>query len=153
MYRTFAKRTKMTALPLMVVVLAGCNGIYDASVEGLVTLDGDPVPAGVISFVPASGGPPGYARSDESGKYEVFTGSEVGIPSGEYAVTVVAREKPEETHTELGSPNPGKQITPPWYKSTQSSPLSFSVEPGSNDIDLVLSSDPPSDWKPKKKRK
>ena len=153
MFRTFANRAEMTAMMLMVLMLAGCNGVYDASVEGIVTLDGNPVPAGVISFVPAGGGPPGYARSDESGRYEVYTGSEIGIPSGEYSVTVVAREKPEQTHTELGSPNPGKQVTPQWYKSSKSSPLSFAVEPGSNDIDLQLSSEPPEGWEPKKKRR
>lgn len=140
-------------LAALVCALVGCENAYEASVNGMVTLDGSPVPSGVIAFFPKSGGPSAYARSDKSGYYTVYTGSEQGLPPGEYGVTVVARDRPEKTHTETGAPNPGKQLTPAWYKSAVHTPLSFEVQSGANDIDLELTTDPPPDWKPPKSRR
>ncbi len=126
--------------------LVGCGGPYDASVQGIVTLDGNAIPTGAISFVPSTGGPQAYAHIEESGNYEVYTGRESGLPSGEYNVTVVAR-KPSTTLSEGGgSPPPGEAITPRWYASTKTSGLSFKVEPGSNKINLELTSTPPAGW-------
>ena len=45
-------------------------------------------------------------------------------------------------------PMPGKPITPAWYRDAQSSPMKESVESGSNEIDLALTSTPPPGWKP-----
>jgi hypothetical protein len=133
------------ALPLVFAV--GCGGPFDASVEGLVTLDGAVVPAGSISFVPTNGGPQAYAVVNESGTYEVFTGREAGLPSGDYSVAIVSRKQPKTTHSEAGGPAPpGEAITPRWYASPQTSGLTFKVEPGSNDINLELTSTPPAGW-------
>ena len=141
-------------LPALVVMgLSGCGGPYDASVEGMVTLDGSPVPSGAVAFIPTGGGPPGYALSDQSGRYEVFTGREAGLPSGEYSVTVVAREEPKEKRTKDGGPPPpGKRLTPAWYGSSTASPLRFTVEPGSNDIQIDLTSEPPHGQQPQRRR-
>lgn len=137
-----------------IAMMCGCGGAYDATVEGVVTLDGSPVPSGSISFVPADGGPSAYARSDTSGHYEVYTGSEAGLPPGDYEVTVVAREAPKVKQSKDGGPPPpGKQLTPPWYASSASTPLNFSVQPGSNDVNLELTTDPPPDWNPPKRRR
>jgi len=136
------------------VALGGCGGTYDASVQGVVTLDGNPVTAGAVAFVPDKGGSLGYARTDRSGRYKVYTGNEFGLPSGHYRVTVVARETPKETHSKLGGPPaPGKRITPPWYGSSKSSPLNYTVESGSNTIPLELTSEPPSGYRSKKSRR
>ena len=136
------------------VALGGCGGAYDSTVKGVITLDGNPVTAGAVAFIPSSGGSLGYARTDRSGWYEVFTGNELGLPSGEYGVTVVAREAPKETHSKLGGPPPpGARITPPWYGSSKTSPLNYTVEPGSNKIPLDLTSEPPSGWKPPKRKR
>lgn len=139
---------KLGSLSAMLLLMAtvGCGGPYDASVAGLVTLDGNPIPTGTISFVPASGGPQAYAVVDTSGKYEVFTGREAGLPSGDYNVAIVSRE-PSMTLSEGGGPPPpGKPITPRWYASPTTSGLTLKVEPGSNEIDLQLSSTPPPGW-------
>ncbi len=136
------------------VALGGCGGVYDSTVKGVVTLDGNPVVAGAVAFIPSGGGSLAYARTDQSGRYKVFTGNEVGMPSGQYGVTVVAREAPKETHSKLGGPPPpGKRITPPWYGSSKSSPLNYNVEPGSNVISLELTSEPPPGWNPPKGRR
>jgi len=128
------------------MVLTGCGGSNnEATVQGVVTLDGAPVPAGSISFVPAGGGTQAYAMSDESGNYEAYTGREAGLKPGQYRVTVVARERPATNHTETGAPAPaGASITPRWYASPETSGLSFDVKPGSNEINLDLNSQPPA---------
>ncbi len=134
--------------------LVGCGGPYDASVEGMVTLDGSPIASGIISFVPQQGGVPAYARSDDSGHYEVYTGSRAGIHPGQYGVTIVARGQAKETHAATGGPGAaGARLTPAWYGSSKYTPLKADVEPGSNEINLELSSDPPPDWEPPGKKK
>ena len=76
------------------------------------------------------------------------TGRQVGLPSGEYMVTVIANELPK-TQPAPGEPPPdGKPITPEWYRSKQTSGLKFTVSPGKNTIDLELTSQPPAGWKP-----
>lgn len=146
-------KVKTWLVAVVLIATVGCGSAYDASVEGIVTLDGNPVPAGSIAFVPAQGGPAAYARSDQSGNYVVFTGREAGLPPGKYGVTVVARETPTEKYNKLGGPNPGKQLTPPWYKSSRHTPLNFEVQPGSNDINLELSSEPPPEWNPPQRKR
>lgn len=138
----------------MLAIASGCGGGYDASVSGIVTLDGAPLSRGQVAFYPVSSGPPGIGRIDQSGRYEINTGREAGLPSGQYAVTVVANEPPAESQSEQGGPPAaGKLITPAWYKTRQHSNLSVTVEPGDNEIDLELSSEPPPDWSPSKRRR
>ncbi len=138
----------------VLVGVGGCGGAFEATVEGVITLDGAPVPAGAIAFIPVDGGPLGYARTDSSGNYEVFTGNEAGLPTGAYGVTVVAREAPAETHSKLGGPAaPGKRLTPVWYGSSKSSPLTYTVKAGSNDFDIALTSEAPAGWQPKKRKR
>jgi len=127
-------------------ILAGCGGSNNAAtVQGVVTLDGVPVSAASISFVPSGGGTQAYAMSDESGNYEAYTGREPGLTPGQYRVTVVARERPKVNQTETGGPAPaGASLTPRWYASLETSGLTFDVKPGSNDINLELNSQPPA---------
>lgn len=132
----------------------GCGGPYNSDVSGNVTLDGETVPRGTVSFVPVGKGSSAYGRIDSSGNYFLRTGREEGLPAGEYAVSVVANELPDMSKVPEGTPPPpGKPITPPWYRSQTTSGLKFTVEPGGNQIDLQLTSDPPADWKPTRRRR
>lgn len=132
------------AFALSIAALSGCGGVYDSTVSGVVTLDGNPVPRGTVTFHPTEAGPSSYARIEEDGTYSVQTGRERGLPPGEYQVTVIANEPPPVLQTAAGGPPPsGKPITPPWYRSKQTSGLRYTVENGSNEIDLELSSEPP----------
>ena len=132
----------------------GCGGPYDAYVSGVATLDGSPLPRGTVSYNPTQPGPASYGGILSDGNYLIKTGREEGLPSGEYIVTVVAKEEsiPDDTNRGL-PPKPGKTITPLWYLSKQTSNLKFTVEPGSNEINLELTSEPPPDWKPPGKRR
>jgi hypothetical protein len=126
----------------------GCGGTYDSSAHGLVTLDGKVIPRGLVAFHPLSAGPAAYAIINESGGYEVFTGREKGLPSGEYQVSVVANEAPAMAQTATGgAPPPGKPITPEWYRTKQTSGLKYTIKPGGNEINLELTSKPPAGWK------
>ncbi|MEQ8211587.1 MAG: hypothetical protein RH917_17305 [Lacipirellulaceae bacterium] len=138
---------------LFILAVAGCGGTYDSTVTGVVTLDGEPLSRGRVTFYPTSPGPPCIGSINEQGRYEVSTGLEVGLPSGEYAITVVANEPPEKSQGERGGPPPaGKLITPAWYKSKQFSGLKENIEPGANEVELALTSEPPAGWVGPKKR-
>lgn len=131
--------------------LVGCGGVYDSYVSGLVTLDGTPLPSGTVAYIPDQAGPASYGVILNDGSYVVNTGREEGLPTGAYSVTVVSREGSIEDPSGRGlPPKAGKMITPPWYSNKRSSPLKIAVEPGSNQINLELSSEPPPDWIPPK---
>jgi hypothetical protein len=137
---------------MMLLVVVGCGGPFDSSVTGVVTLDGKVVPRGTVSFQPKAGGPAAYARIEESGSYVVRTGREEGLPPGDYYVTVSANEPPTVEQTAQGGPPPpGKPITPAWYRTRNTSGLSFVVEPGANEINLELTSTPPPGWNPQRR--
>jgi hypothetical protein len=132
----------------MLASFGGCGGRYDATLSGVVTLDGTPVPRGTVSFAPTGGGPIAYSRIGSDGSYSVQTGRDRGLPSGEYLVTVIANELPDASKLAPGVPPPdGKPITPKWYRSTKTSGLKFNVEHGKNTYNLELTSQPPAGWK------
>lgn len=132
----------------------GCGGTYDSYVSGVVSLDGSPLPRGTISYNPTQPGPASYGVIRSDGSYSVNTGREEGLPSGEYIVTVVAKEPSIDENPGSGlPPKAGKNITPPWYRSKKTSDLKVTLESGSNTIDLELTSEPPPDWKPPKKKR
>jgi len=140
-------------LAAICVGIGGCGGAYDASVSGVITLDGNKINRGTVSYIPIGAGSAAYARVDEDGSYSVQTGRESGLPPGEYDVTVVANEQPAELYSKSGAPPPpGKAITPAWYRTKQTSGLHFTVKPGRNEINLELSSKPPAGWNPRKQK-
>jgi hypothetical protein len=146
------QRCVVTLALCVLAGLAGCGGPYDSSVTGVVTLDGKPVPRGTVAYQPKAGGPAAYARIEENGSYTVRTGREEGLPSGDYFVTVTANEPAAMTQTDTGGPPPpGKPITPLWYRTKDSSGLSFAVNPGNNVINLELTSQPPPGWNPRRR--
>jgi hypothetical protein len=123
--------------------IVGCGGVYDSTVTGIVTLDGNPLPRGTVAFNPENG-PPAYGQINSTGEYAVMTGREEGLPAGSYVVTVVSNEAPTELGKDGAPPPAGKPITPPWYRSKQTSGLNYSIEAGSNEINIELSSTPPA---------
>jgi len=121
----------------------GCNSSLDSSVSGTVTMDGKPLDLDngtcVVSFYPEAGGPAAQARVAADGTYALKTGSTQGIRSGKYLVTVVAtgpaREPPPGS-----PPMPGPLLTPTRYGTKERSDLRFTIEPGTNRIDIPLTS-------------
>ena len=131
------------------VALSGCGGAFDASARGVVTLDGQPVPRGMVTFYPVAGGPAVYGPIGSDGSYSLRTGREDGLPAGDYQASVSANEAPNVTQTAGGGPPPpGKAITPAWYRMKDTSGLKYTVKRGKNEINLELKSQPPAGWSP-----
>lgn len=136
-----AQQASAVAVVVLSLGLPGCgNGL--ARVTGSVSLDGEPVRGGgdvraTVFFTPVAGGSASVGLVDESGAYELRTGSEAGVAPGDYAVTFTATEKivPKD-----GGTPAGRRISPPRYAAPSTSGLEFTVEPGSNTIDLALTS-------------
>lgn len=124
------------------IVAAGCSP--RAEVGGIVTLDGKPVPSGVVTFSPKGDGPTGYAAIGSDGRYVVQVGSRSGLPPGEYVVTVAANVAPAEGVS--SAPGPYSDgitplATPQRYADREQSPLRATLTSGSQSLPLELTSE------------
>lgn len=131
------------ACPVLVVALAalaGCGGA-ESTVTGTVTLDGQPVGPGVIVFASAGGASnPSDGAIQVDGSYFLRTGREEGLKPGNYNVGVTVLDQPAVKPGER-SMEVAKYITPQKYAEPSTSGLQFTVEAGSNTIDVKLSSE------------
>lgn len=118
----------------------GCgNGL--AEVSGVVSIDGQPVIGGpqgarvTVQFQPADGlGSTAIGLADAEGRYVIATGSQTGIAPGEYIVSCAASE------LVAGGV---RSLVDRKYANAKTSGLSFSVQPGSNEFNIALTSAPP----------
>ena len=53
----WGSRTALLALLTYILAVAGCGSPYDSSVSGTVTLDGQPLTIGTVTFFPDQSGP------------------------------------------------------------------------------------------------
>jgi hypothetical protein len=142
----------LIALFSSVALTTGCGGPYDSSISGTVTLAGQALPHGTVTFKPLGTGPLAYGRIQSDGTYTIFTGREEGLVSGEYVASVLSVESAPPP-ANGGPPAAGKYLTPPWYHSPDTSGLKFNVASGSNEINLELTKTPPAGWKPAARRR
>jgi hypothetical protein len=118
---------------LAFAMVGGCGPAVSA-VSGTVTVDGQPVASGVISYVPAEGGGEPATATIAAGRYELQTS-----PGKKFvqisAPVVVGKRKEYE-----GADAPLVEITdeslPPHYNSQTE--LSFDVQRGKNTKDWSL---------------
>lgn len=121
------------------VLLAGCGGettIPCAAVHGKVLQNGQPLSEAMVVFHPldaaASSAPRPMAYTNPQGEFALTTVKQGdGAPVGKYAITIELREPRlvgEETVRD------GRNLLPPKYASPQTSPLSFDVVAGSNEV-------------------
>jgi hypothetical protein len=129
-----------------VVLIACCAGCSDglASLEGVVTIDGEPAPAGVaIEFCPTGEGSPSYGTTDGQGRYEAaFTFQKMGIEPGEHRLKLMPSDV-EMPMPEIGPD--GRPVGPPPENPLKGIPRAYyeeieliTVEPGSNTHDISL---------------
>jgi len=125
-----------TALPL-----AGCGGGF-GDVSGSVTLDGQPVPAGTVTFVDRTN----TTQSDmfTDGKYHVTK-----VAAGQARVSVVTPmaitfgEPGGTKSAKVGDtkPPPAKSVTlPEKYQDHEKSGLVYEIKRGANTIDVEMKS-------------
>jgi hypothetical protein len=128
---------------LILALVTGCGG-SSSSVSGTVTVDGKPLIGSetvlvTVMFYPESSGAPAAARLDESGQYELSTGSQEGLPPGNYLVAISAKE--------IVGPSSGestnmRNLAARRYASPKTSGFKAEVKPGANTFDFDLKSDP-----------
>jgi len=120
------------------VLLSGCSE-YDSTVNGVVRLDGNPLDHGKVTYVSEGGAVIAMGQIESDGDYSVEVARSGGLPSGDYQVKVTCRA-PAVAGRGGGPPRPGKSLIPRRYTRGQTSGWQFTVEPGSNTIDLEISS-------------
>jgi hypothetical protein len=154
----------LLGLALGAVAITGCPGAPEREVldteyvEGVVTLDGEPVAEATVTFIPVTDGQGCSAtgRTDASGTYKltaVPTGELTAEPGagtlpGEYYVGVrkiemaAGGEEEEEEEEELGEPgeNEPTYLVPKKYDIPTESGIQVTVKEGENDIPIELSS-------------
>jgi hypothetical protein len=107
-----------------------------AEAEGAVSYDGEPVPSGIVSFVPLEGGTESGAPVIK-GKYRVEP--DAGLTAGKYRVEIRWGKATGEKIKDAGygqSPDVIAEGLPEKYNSK--SILTADVKPGSNTIDFHL---------------
>ena len=155
-------RSILGLLLVSTLVIAGCgpkgSGLRVEYVEGIVTLDGQPLEGASVTFIPKTEGgtieaASGY--SNEKGVYKLSSMNgdpEKGAVAGEYIVNVSKVEIDDPTagmsyeqRTMMTGNTPivtQTQILPAIYQDRMNSPLSATVNKGKNKIDLELKSSP-----------
>jgi hypothetical protein len=147
----FDKCAALFVAALFLASLNGCgNGL--ARVSGQVSLDGRPLRSGsdtrvTVKFQPASGtGPSGVGLVDENGNYSLSTGSQNGLPPGDYVVACSASQLVKAAGSNVAQG--ARRITDPKYDNPTTSGLKFTVQPGKNELNIPLQSSPKSTSKP-----
>ena len=122
------------ALLALVAIGGGCQGddVERTTVSGSVTLDGKPLPRGLIRFIPTSG--PAWSARIEDGQYS--TEGTKGVPVGDLQVRIEAQRIPlwyNGGTAPEGEETPLEQYLPKKYNLQ--SELKMTIEPGSGAID------------------
>jgi len=140
---------------LIVGLLAGCNSAPSGPplvpASGTITLDGRPLAAADLIFVPQGDtkGQSGVARTDTEGKYELMTADRKhkGVAVGSFRVVINKLVKPDGSDY-VPDPNAGpfdtggfKELLPPAYSDMGQTELEASVpDGGSKTLDFKLTS-------------
>ncbi|QDU76085.1 hypothetical protein Pan97_31300 [Bremerella volcania] len=138
------------AAPLIIASAAGCSGnaagLHLVPAKGTITLDGTPLAGADVEFTPENvkvnedglGGSSGFANTDDSGHFEMYTASYAGVQPGEYRVRINKISQPEITNPEARVPK-GKEMVPPQY-NTQSDLIVEIDDDGNTDLNFELKS-------------
>ncbi len=120
------------------LIISGCSE-YDSTVNGVVQFDGSPLDHGKVTYISEGGAAIATGKIQSDGDYSVQVSNSGGLPSGEYQAKVTCRGAAVPS-PRGGPPAPGKSLIPRRYTRGQTSGWQFTVEPGSNTIDLELTS-------------
>ena len=154
------KRSIFSALLVGLLLCVGCGpkgrSLQVEYVEGVITLDGQPIGEASVTFIPVNGGDGtetagGY--SDAQGAYKLTSMNgdpEKGAIAGEYRTIVskivvndpTAGLSDEEAAKFSGVASTQTQLLHKIYQDRKNTPLSFTVTKGKNKIDIELLSKP-----------
>lgn len=124
----------LTTLACLILVLGGCGDNSMSEVEGTVTVDGEPLAKGGITFVPTDGKSPTAGAEIVNGKYSAK------VPVGMMKVSL-SGEKVTQTRKLYNTPDsPVAKMTgealPPEYNAK--STLTLEVKPGKQTKDWTI---------------
>jgi hypothetical protein len=138
----FASRLRLAVLLTLLCAMFGCSGGgLGAEVTGKVALDGEPIGPGVVIFAPVGGGEnPATGAIQTDGSYFLKTSREEGLRPGNYQVALQINEVPTDLAPGQRDMRPAKSRIPQKYMAVESSGLQFEVEPGSNTINIEITS-------------
>ncbi len=106
---------------------------------GKVTIDGNPLTKGTISFISDEGKEAFTSQIDGTGNYKLGASvTDPGALPGEYKVIVIATELPKMD--DPAKPQPPKSLVPEKYNKKETSGLTGSVKSGTNTINFDLKS-------------
>jgi hypothetical protein len=122
-------------------IVCGCSSSeFQSDVSGTVTLDGQPVGPGTVVFAPPEkGSNPATGTVQVDGSYFLKSNRTRGLHPGHYRASVsITHQDPIPAGQR--STVPAKLISPQKYSEPATSGLEFDVAPGTQTIDLQLSS-------------
>jgi len=124
------------------VLLAGCGGSgSSATISGVVTLDGKPLPAGSVQFASTKSGQAAFANLEGDGRYSVvFPEADLGA---EYEVTVGEPVDDDVDATAIAEnpPEKTKRRIPQKYSDRTTSGLKVTIaNPGETEFNIDLQS-------------
>ncbi|MEQ9408952.1 MAG: hypothetical protein RIK87_14540 [Fuerstiella sp.] len=125
------------------LILTGCGDNEDlpetAPVSGKVTLNGQPLTNGTVTFHPEGPGNPGYGEIKEDGAFDLTTYElRDGAVLGLHKVTVEVFDADPEGPPPLPGSEDELSTVPKKYSSPETSPLRFEVKQGTNTAPLPL---------------
>ena len=83
-------------LAFVACCLAGCGSDFGATASGVVSLDGQPVTPGQVTFALKDANTvPAISQLNNAGRYELVTQKKVGLKPGKYRVAVQAFQPPD----------------------------------------------------------
>lgn len=111
-------------------------------VEGIVTMDDEPLPEAAVEFVPVDrSAPPSYGETQDNGFYVMeYTFNKEGAPVGENIVRISTVDLEED---ERGNEVQSLETVPARYnvRAADNPEMHVTVEPGDNVFDFELTSD------------
>lgn len=137
-YRNF-----LLSLSVLMLCFCGCPS-SDGNigwVEGVVTLDGEPVDGATVRYYPASGERGSSGKTDSNGYYELrYTRSEQGAVVGEHKVTI-STEVEADGYGQKNAPAARAESIPKKYLDRKNTELTATVASGSNTFNFELTSE------------
>ena len=126
---------------LVISCVSGCGSEFGATATGVVSLDGKPVNPGFVTFAPEDAtAVPAVSDLDSNGHFELTTKKKPGLAPGTYRVAVQAF-RPPNVPAGQRTMKPSEPLVPVKYLQVTTSGLEYTVERGSNTIDIQLVSD------------
>ena len=134
MSRSYRETVVRTAAGLLVMAgLIGCSQpeVELASVQGKITMGGQPLPNATVRFIPINGGRTAFGKTNDQGEYEM-------LYSASASGAIVGPMRVEITTIDADDPKAHPETVPAKYNTD--SELTAEVEAKKNVIDFQLDS-------------